>query len=106
MLVIRRRIGEKLYIGDNIEIEVIEAAGGRVRLGVTAPREVLVVRGEARLTRQQNSKAASLTPEQISGLLRRVQESASLNESDNSPHTEARCVEEEFKAAPDSRQEA
>ena len=69
MLVIRRKAGEKLYIGEEIEIEVIEAAGGRVRLGVTAPREVAVIRGEVRLTRQQNSSAAAITPAQVGGLL-------------------------------------
>lgn len=46
MLVLTRRIGEQLLIGDDILVEVLEISGEQVRLGVTAPRGVKVLRDE------------------------------------------------------------
>ncbi len=46
MLVLSRKIGEKLHIGDDIVLEVRRVAGNRVTLAVAAPRSVRVVRGE------------------------------------------------------------
>lgn len=46
MLVLTRKIMEKLYIGDSICITVVRLEGGQVRLGIEAPREVSVVRAE------------------------------------------------------------
>ena len=55
---IRRRPGQSVLIGDGVEIEIIEAGPGRVKLGITAPKEVLVLRKEISLTRDQNLSAA------------------------------------------------
>ena len=46
MLILTRRIGETLIIRDNIRVTVVEVSGNQIRLGVTAPREVPVHRGE------------------------------------------------------------
>ena len=46
VLVLRRRQGERIAIGGDIEIEVVEISRTRVKLAVTAPRNVSVVRGE------------------------------------------------------------
>jgi carbon storage regulator len=46
MLVLTRKLMEKLYIGDNICVTVVRLEGGQVRLGIEAPREVAVVRAE------------------------------------------------------------
>ena len=46
MLVLTRKLLEKLYIGDNICVTVVRLEGGQVRLGIDAPREVSVVRAE------------------------------------------------------------
>lgn len=46
MLVLSRKPGEKLIVGDNVAIEVIEVQGGKVRLGITAPDYVTIVREE------------------------------------------------------------
>jgi len=59
MLVIRRRPGESIRIGNDVEVEVIECGPHRVKLGIRAPREVPVMRNEVRLTREQNVAAAS-----------------------------------------------
>ena len=46
MLVLSRKVGEKIRIGDGIFVTVLASQGGRVRLGFTAPREVGIRRGE------------------------------------------------------------
>ena len=46
MLVLTRKLLEKLYIGDNICVTVVRLEGGQVRLGIDAPREVSVIRAE------------------------------------------------------------
>lgn len=46
MLIITRRPGEKIILGDDIVINVIEVVGSTVRLGFDAPREVSVYREE------------------------------------------------------------
>jgi len=46
MLVLTRRVGETLIIGDNIKITVVGVKGGQVRLGIDAPKEISVQREE------------------------------------------------------------
>lgn len=58
MLVIRRHPGETVHIGAEIELVVIDCAPGRVKLGIRAPQHVPILRGEVKLTRDQNLAAA------------------------------------------------
>ena len=46
MLVLTRKLMEKLFIGDDICVTVVRLEGGQVRLGIDAPRQVSVVRAE------------------------------------------------------------
>jgi carbon storage regulator len=46
MLVLTRKVGEKITIGDNITITVLEISGGRIRFGIEAPRDVPILRAE------------------------------------------------------------
>ena len=46
VLVLSRKVGEKIMIGDNVELEVTAVNGKKVRIGITAPRDVPVVRSE------------------------------------------------------------
>jgi carbon storage regulator len=46
MLVLSRRDGESVEIGENIRVTVVGIEGGRVKIGFEAPREVEIVRGE------------------------------------------------------------
>ncbi len=46
MLILRRRIGERIVIDGHIEVTVLQVRGGKVRLGFNAPRHVRVLRQE------------------------------------------------------------
>ena len=46
MLILTRRVGETLMIGDDIAVTVLGVKGGQVRVGVNAPRDVIVHREE------------------------------------------------------------
>ena len=46
MLILTRKDGESIKIGENIEIKIIKAAKNNVKIGIEAPREMLVLRSE------------------------------------------------------------
>jgi len=46
MLILTRKTGETITIGDQIQIQVLSVKGGQVRIGIDAPREIVVNREE------------------------------------------------------------
>jgi carbon storage regulator len=46
MLVLSRKVGERLHIGNNIVVTVLSVRGGRVRLGIEAPEGIPIKRQE------------------------------------------------------------
>ena len=46
VLVISRKKGERLFIGPDVEVVILDVLGGKVRIGVSAPPEVVVLREE------------------------------------------------------------
>jgi carbon storage regulator len=65
MLVLSRKVGEKILIGDNISVTVVRVAQGIVRIGVEAPQNLPVVREEIKHqmrehTDKKDAKAAHL----------------------------------------------
>jgi carbon storage regulator len=46
MLVLSRKVGEQLVVGDNIRIVVHRVAGNRVTIGIEAPSDIRIIRGE------------------------------------------------------------
>ncbi len=57
MLILTRRVGETVIIGGGITVTVLDIKGGQVRLGVMAPKEVPVHRGE--LVERERERAAA-----------------------------------------------
>ncbi len=58
MLILTRRVGETLMIGDEVTVTVLGVKGNQIRLGVNAPREVAVHREEIydRIKQEQNEQ--------------------------------------------------
>ena len=61
MLVLRRRAGECVLIGDEIEIELLAISQQGAKIGIRAPKETVVLRKELKITQDQNTRAASST---------------------------------------------
>jgi carbon storage regulator len=69
MLVLTRRSGESVMIGDEVVITVLEVRGDVIRLGIRAPREIQVHREEIyRELQAANKEAASPTDEAVKAL--------------------------------------
>jgi carbon storage regulator len=63
MLIITRRPGEKVMIGDDVVVEVIEVSGSSVRIGIAAPKSVPVYREEIyTAVKEENTAAATADP--------------------------------------------
>jgi carbon storage regulator len=64
MLILTRRVGETVVIGDEVQVTVLGVKGNQVRLGVNAPRDVSVHRQEIydRIRKEQESAGAPDTP--------------------------------------------
>jgi|YelNatPaOPRAMG01_1025707.scaffolds.fasta_scaffold156502_2 carbon storage regulator len=73
MLVISRRTGQSILIGEEIEVAVVEITSGRIKLGIKAPRNIPILRNEIQLTGDANRKAASsFSPEAVGNLVQRL----------------------------------
>ena len=59
MLVITRKVGERICIADDIVVEVLDIVGSNVRIGIEAPSEIRIFRHELWLEIQAENKAAS-----------------------------------------------
>ena len=58
MLVVSRKVGERILIGDKIAITVVKFAGGAVRLGIEAPAELPIMREELAVEIREAEEAA------------------------------------------------
>ena len=65
MLILSRKVNEKIMIGDDITISIIEVRGDQVRIGVDAPRSIKVFRQEVFDAIKAENKAASESVPQI-----------------------------------------
>ena len=71
MLILQRKPGESLVIGEGVTVSVVSIEGGRVRLAISAPPEVPILRSElldAKLANQE-SAAEEAAPAELRGLL-------------------------------------
>jgi carbon storage regulator len=65
VLIITRRPGEKIMLGDDIVVEVIEVSGSSVRLGIAAPKSLPVYREEIWQSVKDENAAAAAEPEHL-----------------------------------------
>ncbi len=65
MLILTRRIGETLIIGDDVNITVLGVKGNQVRLGINAPKDVSVHREEIYLRIQQEKEGVEVLEEDL-----------------------------------------
>lgn len=59
MMVMRRREGEKILIGENITIHIEHIGRNKVKIGIDAPRELSIVAEEMKVVREENLAAAT-----------------------------------------------
>ena len=63
MLILTRKSGESITIGDDVKITVIEVKGKQVRIGIDAPRNYIIHREEVYIRiQEENKRAAEKTP--------------------------------------------
>ena len=87
MLILQRRIGESLMIGEEIRVSVVSIEGGRVRLAISAPPEVSILRSElldAKLA-NQDSAVEEAAPAELLGLLGGIPVSKKHEKGDAKP---------------------
>ncbi|GMO40178.1 MAG: carbon storage regulator CsrA [Termitinemataceae bacterium] len=77
MLILTRKTDEKIMIGDDISISVIEVRGDQVRIGVDAPRSVKVYREEIFQSIKNENKAAVASKTALPSLIFPLSDSAS-----------------------------
>ncbi len=85
MLMMSRRRGETILIGDEIEIVIAHIGRSRVKVGIRAPRHMTVIAHEVKLVREENRAAAAavVSPAALSSLLGRFQPRSSRSPASN-----------------------
>ena len=69
MLVMLRREGDSILIGENVEIRILAVSGSRVKVGIAAPRSIPVVAREIQLVRDENIAAAGVSSSAAAALV-------------------------------------
>lgn len=59
MLIITRRVGETIVVGDNIEVNILEIKGKQIKIGINAPEEISIYRKEIYLKIIEENKLAA-----------------------------------------------
>jgi carbon storage regulator len=71
VLIVTRREGEKLMIGDDVVVSIVEVSGGTVKLGIEAPRSVPIYREELWAAVRDENRAAAGAPATLPSLPKR-----------------------------------
>lgn len=68
MLVLQRKIGESIFIGDDIEVLIIDVSGEKAKVAIRAPRSIPILRAELKEAALENQQAANASMESVSAL--------------------------------------
>lgn len=69
MLILNRKLGESIIIDDKIEIRILDMSDGKIKIGIEAPKDVIIHRKEVYdEIRNENKKASDVTMESFSKL--------------------------------------
>ncbi len=69
MLVVTRKLGEGLIISDDIEITVLDVVKDKVKIGVSAPKQVKIVRSELKDALETNEQSSHISNKALEQLL-------------------------------------
>ena len=73
MLVLTRKSGEAIRIGDDVKVVVVEVKDNQVKLGIEAPMDRTIHREEIYLKiREENIRAAAISPDELAGAIDRM----------------------------------
>lgn len=76
MMMMRRRQGERVLIGDEIVIHIAHIGRSKVRIGIEAPRELPIVAEEIQRVTKANEAAAATKPADVLYVLKKLQRSS------------------------------
>lgn len=75
MLILTRRLGESINIGDNIKVSILGVTGRQVRIGIEAPSHVIVHREEVYMRiQEENRKASKSLKKDLSSVMNIIKE--------------------------------
>ncbi len=73
MLILGRKEEQEIYLGNDIKIKIVDITGGLAKIGIDAPKDVLVLRGELKdKIENSNKEASSKTDERVIKDLRKL----------------------------------
>lgn len=87
MLVLTRKTGQKLLIGNNIEIKVLETHGESVKIGIEAPKDVPIYREELYLEIKRSNEQATQASSQKDSLDQALSQTKAIFEKPAHPNT-------------------
>ena len=68
MLILSRKINEKIIIGDDVVLTIIDTRGDQIKIGIEAPKSVKILRHEVFEAIQRENQAAALSDESLKKL--------------------------------------
>ena len=72
MLVLNRKMGESIILGENIEIRILDIQDGKIKIGIEAPREVSILRKEVYEAIKAENEASINVGEDILDILKGI----------------------------------
>lgn len=82
MLILTRKLGESITIGEEIKITVLECQGKQVKLGIIAPRHVKVHREEIfEKIQEENKKSVAVSKDALLEVVKKMQKTGKKNDS-------------------------